>query len=401
MADSGKTNSPLDIKTFYNVINGVTIGTPGSRLLPLSHFSTPEDVDRAVEAGKRAANNWRAVPWDERADALRKFAGAIEAATKDFAELVMMEQCKPGSIRDFCRMSIAVEIIEDKLDRKVATRYLPLGVTVVIVPQNLSPSPYTPYCSLKLAELGLRFFPAGILQALSGDNDLGHWLIEHPDVKMVSFTGSTAVGKQIMKTCSKTFKRFTLELGGNDAAIICADVNPIAVAAKIKLYAFCNSGYICIAIKRVYVHESVYDIVLETPYERVKVLLADIKNAQLKVAAGTPTIIDNPPDDSRIVVEEQFGPVLPLMKWSEEDDVIRSANATESGLGASVWTRDKSQADHIARRLQAGNVWINCHAEMQPSTPFSGHKRSGMGTEMGVDGLKCCCSIQSIYTRPA
>ncbi|KAI0186799.1 aldehyde dehydrogenase family-domain-containing protein [Xylaria flabelliformis] len=149
-------------------------------------------------------------------------------------------------------------------------------------------------------------------------------------------------------------------------------------------------------------------------YERVKELLIDIKNAKLIVATGSteplkerkgyflaPTIIDNPPDDSRIVVGEQFGPILPLMKWSEELDVIRRANATESGLGASVWSRDKSQADRIAQQLQAGNVWINCHAEMQPSTPFTGHKQSGMGIEMGMEGLKSYCSVQSVYTRPA
>jgi acyl-CoA reductase-like NAD-dependent aldehyde dehydrogenase len=273
-------------------------------------------------------------------------------------------------IRGFCKLSYPEDVIEDTEERKVVARYLPLGVVVGIVPWNYpmqlgcmkmapailtgntfiwKPSPLTPYCSLKLAELGSQFFPAGVLQALSGDDNLGRWLTQHPDVNMVSFTGSTRVGKQVMETCSKTLKRLTLELGGNDAAIVCADVDPSVVATKIGLFAFCNAGQICIAMKRVYVHESVYSAVLEVlvgfakslklgieedsfmgpvsnqpQYERVKELLVDIKNTQLTVAAGStepllerkgyflaPTIIDNPPDNSRIVVEEQFG-MLPF-----------------------------------------------------------------------------------------
>ncbi|KAJ8106079.1 hypothetical protein ONZ43_g7182 [Nemania bipapillata] len=226
-----------------------------------------------------------------------------------------------------------------------------------------------------------------------------------------------------MESCSKTLKRFTLELGGNDAAIVCSDVDAAAVATKIGIIAWCNSGQICICVKRIYVHESVYDAFLaglvgfaeslklgvgadafvgplsnQFQYERVKELLTDIEKTQLKVATG---IIDNPPDDARIVTEEQFGPVIPVMKWTDEADVIRRANNSSAGLGASVWSRDMDQADRIGKQLQAGNIWINCHAEMQPSTPFSGHKQSGLGAEMGIDGLKAYCNIQSVYTRPA
>jgi len=263
-------------------------------------------------------------------------------------------------------MSPPIDIIESTAERKVISRYTPLGVAVGIVPWNFpvqlacgklapailsgnafiwKPSPFGPYASLKLAELGAQFFPPGILQILSGDDSLGPFLTAHPGVDMVSFTGSVPVGRKIMETCSKTLKRFTLELGGNDAAIVCADVDPVAVASKIGVVAFANSGQICIAIKRVYVHESVYDAVLATlvsfaqslklgvgddafmgplanepQYERVKDLLADIKRSNLTIATGstepvsdnkgffiTPTIIDNPPDDSRIVAEEQFG----------------------------------------------------------------------------------------------
>jgi acyl-CoA reductase-like NAD-dependent aldehyde dehydrogenase len=276
-------------------------------------------------------------------------------------------------LRDFCKMSPPGVVVEDTKERKVITRYTPLGIVVGIVPWNFSiqlacakiapalltgnvfiwkPSPYAPYCSLKIAEIASGFFPPGVLQALSGDDNLGPWLTRHPDVNMVSFTGSAGVGKQIMESCSKTLKRVTLELGGNDAAIVCANVDPADVARKIGLLAFANAGQICIAVKRLYVHDTVYNSVLEAlvayaqglklgieadsflgplsnkaQYEHVKELLVDIEDTGLVVATGStvslsskkgyfidPTIIDNPPEDSRIVLEEQFGKSLTL-RW--------------------------------------------------------------------------------------
>lgn len=268
-------------------------------------------------------------------------------------------------VREFCKLTLPEVVIEDNEERKIITHYTPLGVVVGIVPWNYplmlavtklapalltgntfiwKPSPYTPYCSLKIAELGLRCFPPGVLQALNGDDFLGPWLTEHPGVKMVSFTGSTAIGRKIMETCSKTLKRMTLELSANDPAIVCADVDPASVGFAIASVAFCTSGHICITPKRVYVHESVYDAVLSAmvlfaqslklgleddafmgpvankpQFERLKDLLADIERSQLKVATGStkplprdgyflaPTIIDDPPENSRIVSEEQFG----------------------------------------------------------------------------------------------
>ncbi|KAJ3565981.1 hypothetical protein NPX13_g7302 [Xylaria arbuscula] len=473
---------PINFGKFFNSIDGKTSDTPGksrratnpstSELNPEVPLSTLDDVNRAVEIAQKAAPLWAAVPWDERVDAVGRLADALEANAEDLAKLIMMQQGKPPMwahheittsvqwLRGFCNLSPPGTVIEDTEACKITTRYTPLGVVVGIVPWNFSiqlacakiapalitgnvfiwkPSPYTPYCTLKVAELASNIFPAGVVQALSGDDNLGQWLTQHPGVNMVSFTGSAAVGKQIVASCSKTLKRVTLELGGNDASIVCSDVDPLEVASKIGLVAFANAGQICIAVKRVYVHESVYDSVLaafvgyakalkvgmdadsfigpisnERQYERIKSLLTDIEQSGLVVAAGStrplldkagyfiaPTIIDNPPDDARIVVEEQFGPILPVMKWSDEDDVIKRVNLTEFGLGASVWTRDTSQADRIAARLEAGNVWVNCHAEMQPSTPFSGHKQSGLGVEMGEDGLKAYCNVQSVWKKPA
>ncbi|KAI0425813.1 aldehyde dehydrogenase [Xylaria sp. FL1042] len=481
MSAATEPTIPLDFTKFLNVIDGKTSDTPNktqainpSTLEPNPEvpLSALDDVNRAVDIAQKAAPLWAAVPWNERANTVRRFADALEANAESFAKLIMMQQGKPPvwahheiSIsvqwtRDFCDMPAPGGIIEDTEECKITTRYTPLGVVVGVVPWNFSlqvactkmapalltgnafilkPSPYTPYCDLKVAELASSFFPAGVVQALSGDHNLGPWLTGHPGVNMISFTGSVGVGKKIMEDCSKTLKRVTLELGGNDAAIVCADVDPVHVASKIGLIAFANSGQICIAAKRVYVHESVYNNVLsalvayaqalkvgmdadsflgplsnQPQYERVKDLLADIKKAGLLVAAGStepladktgyylaPTIIDNPPDDARVVVEEQFGPVLPVMKWSDEHDVIKRVNASELGLGASVWTRDLSQADRMASQLQAGNIWVNCHAEMKPNIPFAGHKQSGFGVEMGEDGLKAYCNVQSVWNKPA
>ncbi|KAI1404453.1 aldehyde dehydrogenase [Hypoxylon fuscum] len=479
MTLNSSSGGPLDFTTFYNVIDGRfdnpkatrhTINPSSLENNPEVPLSTPTDVHAAVQAAQRAAKLWAEVPWSERKKALESFAVALESYTEDFAQMLIKEQGKPPFwarneiatgvqfLRGFCELSLPTEIIEDTQERSVTTHYTPLGVTVGIVPWNfpiflacgkigpalltgnafiLKASPFTPYCSLKLAELGLRFFPPGVFQALSGDDHLGPWLIEHPDINMISFTGSVPNGKKVIRACSETLKRVTLELGGNDPAIVCANVDPVTVASKIALFAFCNSGQMCMSIKRVYVHESVYDQVLDTVvqyvkalelgvdeksfvgpisnnnhFEYVKGLLANIEKNQLTIATGgtklladgkgfllPPTIINNPPDNSQIVSQEQFGPVLPLLKWSEESDVIQRANSTDTGLGASVWTRDDAQAARIAKQLQAGNVWINTHAEIQANTPFGGCKQSGNGVEWGVEGLKAYCSHQSVYTR--
>ncbi|CAG9950230.1 unnamed protein product [Clonostachys rosea f. rosea IK726] len=347
------------------------------------------------------------------------------------------------------------ETLEDSAERKITTSYVPVGIAVGIVPWNypiylasakigpalltgnafiLKASPFTPYTSLKMAELAQRFFPPGVFQALSGDDSLGPMLTSHSNVNMVSFTGSIPTGKAIMKSCSGTLKRVVLELGGNDPAIVCADADPVSAAMRIGLFAFCNSGQICMSIKRIYVHESIYDqflgvLVQHAGALRVGVgesdflgpiatephfnLLSGIKEARYSVVAGgterlankkgfyiPATIIDNPPEDSAIVQEEQFAPVIPVMKWSEESDVIQRANSTDAGLGASVWTRDDEQARRIASQLQAGNVWINTHAEIEPNTPFSGHKQSGLGVEHSVEGLKAYCNVRSIFRKP-
>lgn len=433
---------------------------------------TKGDVDRAAEAGKEAFKTWSQVPYEERQKAVLAYADALEKHKTEFRDLLITEQGKPlplathetegaiGWIRGLAHIPIPEETIEDSEARTVITRYTPIGVVGALVPWNfplllatgkiapalltgnvivVKPSPFTPYCALKLVELAQQFFPPGVIQSLSGGDDLGPWITEHPGFDKISFTGSTATGKAVMRSCSKTLKRVTLELGGNDPAIIFPDVNVDKVAEQIAMFAFANSGQICINLKRIYVHEKIFEdfkaaIVKHTSaytlgdgstegvthgpvqnqmqYERVKTFFDDIKTEGWKVAVGgevkqeqgyfiQPTIIDRPPEKSRIVAEEPFGPIVPLLSWSDEKDVIARANDTTMGLGASVWTNDLTKAAEVARKIEAGSVWVNKHFDLSPFAPFGGHKESGIGTEWGAAGMKGFCNVQTLFLNKA
>jgi acyl-CoA reductase-like NAD-dependent aldehyde dehydrogenase len=225
--------------------------------------------------------------------------------------------------------------------------------------------------------------------------------------------------------------------GGNDPAIICPDIDIAAVAPQIAAMAFMNAGQICIAIKRIYVHKDIYapfrdafvacvnsfkvgkgteenvfvgPVQNKLQYERVKTFLDDISSSAQKVVTGgqvigteatglfiQPTVVDNPSDDSKIVQEEPFGPVVPLMQWSEDDEVIERANNTDMGLGASVWSKDIDRALRIGEALECGSVWINEHLGIKPTATFGGHKQSGIGREWGVDGLRGYCNTQTVF----
>ncbi|KAG5298830.1 aldehyde dehydrogenase [Histoplasma capsulatum G186AR] len=278
--------------------------------------------------------------------ALLAFADAVGEYSEDLTKLLVKEQGKPAqfaaadiqsgiaSVKATANFELKDEVLENNEDRELIPRYTPLGVVVGIVPWNfpvmlclikiapalltgntiiVKPSPYTPYCALKLAEIGQKFFPPGVLQTLSGDDNLGPWLTAHPGPAKISFTGSGATGGKVMESASKPLKRVTLELGGNDPAIICPDINIEAVAAKVALAAFFNSGQVCIAAKRIYVHESIYEKFREAmsvataklvvgegneagvmvgpiqnsmQYEKVKEFFTDIEKEKWTVAAG-------------------------------------------------------------------------------------------------------------------
>ena len=437
--------------------------------------ATADDLDRAVDAAQQAFRTWSKTSYDQRRAALKAFGDAIEANHDALARLLTMEQGKPlaqsnvevGAAATWARQIPDIEIpenvIEDTDERRIVQRYTPIGVAGAIVPWNfpvllavgkivpavytgntiiVKPSPFTPYCALKLAELATKCFPPGVVQALSDDDSLGPMITEHPGIGKISFTGSSLTGKRVMASCAKTLKRVTLELGGNDPCIVCDDVDIDAVVPKVGILSFLCSSQVCMMIKRLYVHEKIYDefrtkltqFVQSLPVgdgskpdtffgpvqnamqsEKVKDLVAETARSGYQIALGgsasgssgvpgsgffiPPTVVDNPPESSRIVQEEPFGPILPMLKWSDEDDVIARANATDSALGSSVWTKDMTRATRLADQLQAGVVWVNSHFDVAPNVPFGGHRGSGLGTEWGLNGLLGYCNSQSLWLK--
>ncbi|HSV57982.1 MAG TPA: aldehyde dehydrogenase family protein [Variovorax sp.] len=399
----------------------------------------------AAFRGRRCAGRRRRSARQGNADAL-----ALLITAEQGRPLALARQEVLGCMH-WCRTVAKMELPgterSDKAGIHWRTQRAPLGVVAAIAPWNfpltmavwklapallagncvvLKPSPFTPLATLRLGELAAQLFPVGVLNVVSGGDQLGPWLTAHPGIAKVAFTGSTATGRRVMASAAPTLKRLTLELGGNDAAIVLPDVAVTKVAQRLFMGAFLNSGQVCIAAKRIYVHDAIYDefaaafaacakaaklgngldegtqlgpVQNRPQYERGKELIAATQAAGHRFLAGgqapeegagyfiAPAVVDNPPDDARIVVEEPFGPVVPLLRFAGIDEVVRRANDTEFGLGASIWSADAKAARAIGERLDVGTVWINCIHLMDPLTPFSGRKQSGLGVENGVDGL--------------
>jgi aldehyde dehydrogenase (NAD+) len=417
-----------------------------------------EQLDRTVQAAANAFTSWSRTSSRERKTALIKMADAIEASAEQIAETLTREQGKPLSdargelaltvakFRETAALELQDQLIETAPNRRVRLSHTPLGVVAAIAPWNypitlaaqkvaaaiytgncviLKPSPYTPLSTLLLGEIVRECVPPGVLNVLSGDDRLGPWMTSHPGIAKVSFTGSVATGKRVMQSAAATLKRVTLELGGNDAAVVFPGVDIEDVASRVFWTAFLNAGQICIAAKRIFVHESIYGeffaalcryaagvhvgpgsdpksqigpIQNLNQYNRVQELIADCRKNkfELVVAGAAPegvgyflpiTLVDNPPDSARIVAEEQFGPIAPVLKFESENEVLSRINSTEFGLGATVWTGDPEQAVRVAAAIDAGNVWVNEDRSVSPLAPFGGHKQSGLGAEGGLEGL--------------
>ena len=428
------------------------------------------ELDEAVAAARRAFQSWRRVDIEARRALVSQMAARIEPHVQDLARLLTQEQGKPVAVavREFdstlrfmkglSRLELPETVNEDTPLRRSTTRRVPIGVVAALSPWNypvllswwkvvpallagntvvLKPAPQTPLTVLRIAELMTDLLPPGVLNVVSGGDHLGPRLTMHPGVDKISFTGSTPTGRRIMESAAPTLKRLTLELGGNDAAIVMPDVDIDLVVPQLFWSAFTNSGQLCVATKRLYIHRSRYRDVADAfvayarnvkvgpglapdtqlgplqnarQRERVQALIAESKALGLKllyegeVPAGRGyyvpvTLFDNPPEHARVVADEPFGPVLPLLSFDTVDEVVARANASEFGLAGSVWSRDEALALDIASRLETGTVFVNEPHYLSPHAPFAGHKQSGLGIENGVDGLLGFTEPQTVMWR--
>jgi len=356
-------------------------------------------LNLAVAAAKSAFPAWAARPLTERRAMLFALADAIDAHAPELAPLLTQEQGKPlggafyelmiasANIRGLAALELTDTVLTEDETTRVIRQRLPLGVVAAITPWNfpvimmvtkltpallagntvvVKPAPTTPLTTLKVGELCAKIFPPGVVNVIADVNDLGNAITSHPDVAKIAFTGSTATGRKVMASAAQTLKRLTLELGGNDAAIVLDDVDPQEIAPKLFFAAMVNSGQVCLAAKRIYIPASIYDAVsaelgklaaaakvgngLEAgvefgpvqnrmQYEKVRAIIEDAR-AQGKIIAGgqphqgkgffiNPTIVSGLPDSARLVCEEQFGPVMPLLKYQTIDEAIERANASE------------------------------------------------------------------------
>ena len=411
-------------------------------------------VDEAVAAAARADPAWRK---DEalRRQKLNECAAVLQTHAADIAQVLTQEQGKPLNtammeifgasmwFNYFAGLELHPEVLQDDGDKRIQIVRKPLGVVAAITPWNFpvvllawkfapallagntvvaKPSEFTPLSSLMVAGLLKDILPAGVINVLAGPGSVGAELSSHPEVRKISFTGSVATGKKIMQYAASDLKRVTLELGGNDPAIVLDDVDPAAVLDGLFWGAFTNSGQVCTAIKRLYVHEKVYAPILDGLIERAKSvkvgdglepdtqlgpinnkmqfdkvvgLVDDARQHGARVAVGgtpldrpgyfyPPTIVTDAHAGLRLVDEEQFGTALPIIKYRNLDDVLVEANRTHYGLGGSVWTSNLERGEQLVQELESGTGWVNQHMDITPFAPFGGSKWSGLGYENGI-----------------
>jgi acyl-CoA reductase-like NAD-dependent aldehyde dehydrogenase len=444
---------------------GVTSPATGS-VFAEAPDCTAAQLDAAMTAAAEALQSWRKDE-AERRKVLTDCAAAIDAHADEVARIETLEQGKPlkdslGELqgaaywfREFATFPIPRDVLRDDEYGRVEVHRKPLGVVGMITPWNfpvflaamkvapallagntvvLKPSPYTPLSTLRLGEVLREVLPPGVLNVVSGGDELGAAITAHPTTRKISFTGSIATGKKVAAAAALDLKRVVLELGGNDPAIVLDDVDPKRVAEKLFWGAFGNVGQVCIAVKRLYVHERVYPALVQEitniaksvrvgdgldpttqlgplnnkpQLERVTELVEDARRSGATIVTGgerlnrpgyfyAHTVVTDIAEGTRLVDEEQFGPALPIMPFSDLDDVLERANKTHYGLGASVWTSDLAKGADVAAQLECGTAWVNKHGGVNPSVPFGGSKWSGIGYENGTRGLEAFCDLQVI-----
>ncbi|RRD59843.1 aldehyde dehydrogenase family protein [Leucobacter sp. OH1287] len=439
-----------------------------------SPVQTVAELDELIATAAAAQPAWAALSDEERSAYLHKAADAVEASAEALAELLSREQGKPlngpnarfevGGCAAWLRAAadtpLPSEVIIDDESGYAEMHYRPIGVVGAISPWNwpmmisiwqiapslrmgntvvIKPAGTTELSVLALVKVLNDVLPEGVLNIVTGSGrTIGDALSRDPRIGKLMFTGSTEVGKQIIAASAQNVARLTLELGGNDAGIVLPDADPAAIAEGLFWGAFINTGQTCAALKRLYVHDSIYDAVVDEVAKFAKnvpmgngleeqSLLGPLQNqGQFEIvdrlvesakAAGARVVLGGEPDrdapghfypttiiadidpQHELVLKEQFGPVLPIIRYSDLDEAIKLANELEFGLGSSVWTSDREQAMAVASRLQAGTTWINSHGGLHPMVPFGGAKQSGYGREFGVEGLKAVAEPHVISGR--
>ena len=433
-------------------------------------MGTTVDLDDAVAAATEAFKRWSTVPEAERKAACHAIAAKIEEHAEELAELITKEQGKPlnglgsrfeaggsaGWAHYTADLELPMQVLQDNNEGRVELHRKPLGVVGSITPWNwpmliavwhilpavrtgntvvIKPSPHTPLSTIRLVELMNEVLPAGVVNVVTGPDSLGAAMSAHPGIAKMVFTGSIATGKRVAASAAETLKRLTLELGGNDAGIVLPDVDPKQIAEGIFWGAFINGGQTCAALKRLYVHDSVYEQVCselvnfaknipmgdgldeknvlgpiqnEMQYNRVIELVEDAKAKGGRILLGGRqnggpgyfypiTLVADVDHGIRLVDEEQFGPVLPIIRYTDVDKIVEKANDNPHGLGGSVWSKDVQKAKELALKLECGSAWVNKHGAIQPNAPFGGVKSSGLGVEFGEEGLKEYTNVQTLY----
>ncbi len=446
-----------------NPSNGDVVGH-----MPLA---SEADLDRAVAAAAKAFRSWSQTSSEERAAACRAVAEKINEHAEELAQILTREQGKPlnglgsrfeigGALawtRHTAELDLPVEILQDDNEGRVELHRKPIGVVGSITPWNwpvmiacwhivpavragntvvIKPSPLTPLSTIRLVEIMNEVLPPGVVNVVTGENAIGAALSAHPGIAKMTFTGSTETGKRVMASAVATLKRLTLELGGNDAGIVLPDADPKAIVEGLFWGAFINNGQTCAALKRLYVHDSIYEDVCrgladyasrinvgdgldeasilgpvqnEMQFNKVRELVDDARAHGGRIlTGGAPmdrpgyfypiTLVADVDHGVRLVDEEQFGPALPIIRYSDIDEVVARANRNPAGLGGSVWSSDAEKAKRYAMQLECGSVWINKHGTIQPNAPFGGVKQSGIGVEFGTEGLKEFTTIQTVLS---
>jgi acyl-CoA reductase-like NAD-dependent aldehyde dehydrogenase len=424
-------------------------------------------LDQAFEAASAALRSWGRDE-DSRRQVLADVAALLLAEGTHLARLITAEQGKPLGdasleiqaaakwLRYFAELPVPVEVLRSNRAVRVEVSRRPMGVVAAITPANfpillaawklgpdllagntvvLKPSPFCPLTALRAGELLAGVIPPGVVNVVSGGADLGRRMVAHPVPRRVSFTGSLPSGREVAVLAAHGLKRTTLELGGNDAAIVLDDVDVETVADDLFWGAFHNNGQLCAAIKRVYAPRHMVEDLAEAlarvarsvrvgpglapdtqlgpvgsrpALARIGSLVQDAIRLGGRVRSGgaplpgpgffyPPTIITGLPETAALVAEEQFGPALPVLGYLDVAEAVRLANATVYGLSGSVWGADDERAAAVAARLECGTAWVNTHRVILPDQPFGGVKSSGIGVENGRWGLDDCADLQVLH----